>query len=63
MRLRLGNQLFDQAGSFLFTIGERGTGTGEFTMPSGLYLDKQDKLYICDTYNQRVQIIQIVRSE
>jgi DNA-binding beta-propeller fold protein YncE len=56
-------QLFNLSGAFLFTIGARGGGLGEFSMPSGLFLDRKEKLYVCDTYNQRVQVFQIVRYE
>ena len=45
--------------SFLFTIGGRGNGPGQFTMPSGLFLDPANRLYVCDAYNQRVQIFQL----
>jgi hypothetical protein len=52
-------QMFNLTGGFLFTIGGRGTGHGEFWLPSGVFLDEQNKLYVCDTYNQRVQVFQI----
>jgi DNA-binding beta-propeller fold protein YncE len=48
------------SGRFLFTIGGRGTGHGEFWLPSGLFLDGQNKLYVCDTYNQRVQVFHVM---
>ena len=56
-------QLFDLAGRFLFTIGSGGTREGELSLPSGLFLDVRSKLYVCDTYNQRVQFFEINRGE
>jgi hypothetical protein len=52
-------QLFDQRGEFLLTIGGRGAGQGEFWLPSGIFIDDSDKMYVCDTFNQRLQIFQI----
>ena len=52
-------QLFNSSGDFLFTLGGRGAGHGEFWLPSGAMIDEANRLYVCDTYNQRVQIFQI----
>ena len=54
-------QLFNLKGNFLFTIGGRGSGQGEFYLPSGVFLDNQNNLYVCDTYNQRVQVFEVMR--
>jgi DNA-binding beta-propeller fold protein YncE len=51
-------QLFDRSGAFLLTLGRRGTEAGEFWMPAGLFIDG-DRLYVCDTYNSRVQVFEI----
>jgi DNA-binding beta-propeller fold protein YncE len=51
-------QLFDRSGGFLLTLGRRGEDFGEFWMPSGIFIDG-DMLYVCDTYNHRVQVFQI----
>ena len=53
-------ELFDLNGDFLLTIGSRGTGTGEFWLPSGAFLDDQERLYVCDTYNRRIQVFEII---
>jgi DNA-binding beta-propeller fold protein YncE len=47
-------QLFDRKGDFLLTLGDRGVGFGEFWLPSGAFF-KEDTLYVCDTYNARIQ--------
>ncbi len=50
-------QLFDIRGEYLLSFGGRGTGPGEFWLPSGIFIDhKTQKLYVCDTYNKRIQI-------
>jgi DNA-binding beta-propeller fold protein YncE len=52
-------QLFDRKGAFLLTLGRRGTGSGEFWLPSGAFIDENGELYVCDTYNRRVQVFKI----
>ena len=53
-------QLFDERGEFLLAVGGRGTGPGEFWLPSGIFLDDDNgMLYVCDTFNQRVQVFRI----
>ena len=53
-------QLFDRQGNFLLTLGQRGTDHGEFWLPSGAFFSERDQLlYVCDTYNRRIQIFRI----
>jgi DNA-binding beta-propeller fold protein YncE len=49
-------KVFDKGGKYLFTIGQRGVGDGEFNFPSYLALDKTGHLYVVDSFNFRVQI-------
>jgi len=51
-------QLFTRGGDFLLTLGRRGTDSGEFWLPSGAFIG-DDGLYVCDTYNRRVQVFRI----
>ena len=51
-------QLFNRRGDFLLTIGSRGVDFGEFWLPSGAFID-DDRLYLCDTYNRRIQVFRI----
>jgi sugar lactone lactonase YvrE len=45
---------------FVDEFGETGNGNGEFSLPSGLALDTgSDLLYIADTNNDRIQIIDV----
>lgn len=43
------------AGNYLFSIGKRGTGEGEFNYPTHLALDRGGTLFVMDTMNFRVQ--------
>lgn len=45
---------FSPAGNFILEFGEKGEGGGQFTHPFGIYIDKEDILYITDFGNSRV---------
>jgi hypothetical protein len=49
-------QVFNRKGQLLYYFGEKGTHAGEFQMPSGLYIDHGDQVYVVDSFNRRVQI-------
>lgn len=55
---RAGHRLLvlDLSGKLLFTIGERGTGDGQFNIPLGIALDRRHRLYVLDSGNFRVQL-------
>lgn len=40
----------------LQAIGKAGTGPGEFNRPEGICVDAQDRLYVADSCNHRIQI-------
>lgn len=42
--------------SFLFSFGHRGTGPGEFHFPHELDVAPDGRVFIADTYNNRIQI-------
>ncbi|MBK6447396.1 MAG: hypothetical protein IPG90_13180 [Bacteroidetes bacterium] len=52
-------QIFDFNGNFLYTFGSQGQDAGQFWMPSGIYIDDKDFVYVSDTYNSRVQIFHV----
>ncbi len=41
---------------FLGAIGHGGTGPGEFNRPEGLCVDAQDRIYVADSCNHRIQV-------
>jgi DNA-binding beta-propeller fold protein YncE len=49
-------QIFDREGNFLYYFGLQGRGRGQFWMPSGIFIDGEDRIYIADSYNARIQI-------
>lgn len=42
--------------TWLFTLGHAGDGPGEFNRAEGLCVDAQDRLYVADSCNHRIQI-------
>lgn len=64
---RLNNvTIFDQAGNPLMVIGGAHSvrtgniGRGGFLSPQAISIDKKDRIYIADSFNQRVQIMQFL---
>jgi sugar lactone lactonase YvrE len=50
-------QQFSPRGKALLnTFGHMGDGPGEFNRPEGLCVDQQDRLYVADSCNHRIQI-------
>ena len=41
---------------FLGAFGHTGTGPGEFNRPEGLCVDTQDRIYVADSCNHRIQV-------
>ena len=48
--------VFNIAGEYLYDIGTEGTGDGQFSGPTGLAIDKFDRLIVCDAGNRRLQL-------
>ncbi|MBV9281094.1 MAG: hypothetical protein JOZ41_13515 [Chloroflexi bacterium] len=46
---------FSAAGKLLATFGSPGSGPGQFGAPSGIAVDRSGDIWVCDTYNNRVQ--------
>lgn len=48
--------VFTTEGKFLRFIGRRGNVDGAFNVPTYLWVDKEGRLYVCDSLNFRIQI-------
>lgn len=55
-------QIFDSDGQLLLVFGGDGAGPGEFWLPGGLYI-ADDRIYVADSYNRRIQIFQFLGGE
>ena len=42
------------------TSARRGTHAGEFQLPAGLFIDHDDRVYVVDSFNRRVQVFHYV---
>jgi DNA-binding beta-propeller fold protein YncE len=47
---------FSRDGKYLLEWGKRGTGPGEFGLPHNVVVDAEDRVYVTDRDNQRIQI-------
>jgi len=54
-------QIFDQEGRLLLFVGQAGSGPGQFHLPAGLYIDEEDRIYVVDQFNRRVQVFQYLK--
>ena len=45
-------------GKFVTSVGEKGSGELQFAFPMGLHFGKDELLYVADTKNKRVQVLQ-----
>ncbi len=51
---------FDAAGNYSFSWGGHGSELGHFLRPQGLAVDEQDRLWVADACNHRVQVFDAV---
>jgi DNA-binding beta-propeller fold protein YncE len=51
--------MFSTEGSLISFFGQAGTRAGEFAGPAGLWIDPQNRLYVSDSGNGRVQMFQL----
>lgn len=52
-------RVYSSAGGLMATFGQDGSRLGEFSAPSGLWVDANNRLYVADTANVRVQLFQL----
>ena len=49
-------QIFSPDGTLLMFFGDASTNPGGFAMPAGMHIDEQDRLYVADQFNKRLQV-------
>ena len=55
-------QQFDSDGNFLSQWGGHGDGEGEFLRPQGMAIDSQNRLWVADACNHRIQVFDLTKS-
>jgi len=55
--------IYNIDGAFLMALGGSGQQHGQFNLPSGLTIDTDDKIYIADTLNGRVELFQYLGAQ
>lgn len=48
--------VFTSEGQFVTSFGRKGDGPGEFKCPRGVVVDTNGLVYVCDEYNNRIQV-------
>ena len=48
--------VFHTSGAFITSFGRRGSGEGELRNPRGITTDQDGFLYVCDYFNNRIQV-------
>jgi hypothetical protein len=57
-------QVFNREGQLLGLVGAPGTkGIGAMSLPMGLYIDKNDRIYVVDQMNRRFQVFQYMNED
>jgi len=56
-------QVFDQQNRLLLAVGEPGRGPQRMFMPTNIFIDEKDRIYITDTGNKLVKVIQYLGKE
>lgn len=56
-------QVFDTEGNFMMQWGETGETPGQFTRPQCMAVDQQDRIWVADACNHRIQVFEVNDSE
>lgn len=46
----------DRNGTIITSTGVRGKRPGQFNFPNGIWLSKDNEVYVCDSFNHRIQV-------
>lgn len=49
-------EVFDDQGQLLYYFGQKGSGLGDFQLPTGLFIDRNNRIFVVDSFNRRAQI-------
>ena len=53
-------QVFDSSGNYQFQFGTEGSGDGQFSYRDEIAIDDNNRVYVVDRGNDRVQVFQIM---
>ena len=53
-------QIFNREGRILLFVGQMGHQPGQFWLPTGMYINAQDRIYVSDSLNARIQVFQYI---
>ncbi len=51
--------VFDAGGDHKFTFGSPGDGPGQFSTPHAIFIDHNQRVYVCDRMNSRIQLFNL----
>ena len=54
-------QVFDEEGKFLFLVGERGLGDGQFQSPTGVGVGPGSEIIVCERLKGRIQVSHLIK--
>lgn len=49
-------QVFDEQGNFMFVVGEKGMGDGQFQSPTGIGVGPGGEIIVCERLKGRIQV-------
>jgi len=56
-------QIFDPQGNILLFMGQLGPRPGDFHLPAGISIDENDRIYVADQLNSRIQVFQYLKTQ
>jgi len=56
-------RIYNRGGGLPVSFGRKGSRAGEFSSPTGLWIDEDSRIYVADTDNVRVQLFQLSAEE